>query len=462
MGGRPGRSKGCFTCKKRRVKCDERKPCCLRCERSGFECDGYPATRFVHENSRFQMEKVEPEPESSSLAAREHERDPGQQGLITVGRTISLAPCRDDISLHHLRHSLFPAGAWPGFDATTNQTPLAYRCLQSLALAHFGRVQAAPAILEEGSVSYIKSLSTLNRNLADPACCTQDDTSLSVMILGLYEMLVLSSPTGWITHTLGLGAVMEMRGPYAFKDNLLHSVFETTRFLIILASLAVSKTTFLAREEWKTIPWSGDIAKNPGQALMDVIAVLPTIKEQLQTCPDSPELPAAVLDILTRLISWRKEWDLLPESQTVSISPSDAGDRGQDMFGSDLHYTSILAASYTCLYDAALIQAAEALFSIPLSDTPTPLSDMSEADFAHIRTLSREAAVEICRSIQYQLSSATPMMGQFMVLYPLRMAWKALGGSLTKEGKWLEDMLAKFGDTKQSWEVARLTIKWRG
>ncbi|KAI0896014.1 hypothetical protein F4806DRAFT_49118 [Annulohypoxylon nitens] len=32
---------GCVTCKNRRVKCDERKPSCGRCEKSGFPCAGY-------------------------------------------------------------------------------------------------------------------------------------------------------------------------------------------------------------------------------------------------------------------------------------------------------------------------------------------------------------------------------------------------------------------------------------
>ncbi|KAK1755947.1 hypothetical protein QBC47DRAFT_299711 [Echria macrotheca] len=32
---------GCFTCKKRKVKCDETKPQCLRCTRTGRKCDGY-------------------------------------------------------------------------------------------------------------------------------------------------------------------------------------------------------------------------------------------------------------------------------------------------------------------------------------------------------------------------------------------------------------------------------------
>ncbi|KAK1593628.1 uncharacterized protein LY79DRAFT_514058 [Colletotrichum navitas] len=33
---------GCFTCKIRRVKCDEAKPDCLRCSSTGRVCDGYP------------------------------------------------------------------------------------------------------------------------------------------------------------------------------------------------------------------------------------------------------------------------------------------------------------------------------------------------------------------------------------------------------------------------------------
>ncbi|ODV97642.1 hypothetical protein PACTADRAFT_23729, partial [Pachysolen tannophilus NRRL Y-2460] len=32
---------GCWTCRSRKVKCDTRKPSCLRCEKSGFTCGGY-------------------------------------------------------------------------------------------------------------------------------------------------------------------------------------------------------------------------------------------------------------------------------------------------------------------------------------------------------------------------------------------------------------------------------------
>ncbi len=32
---------GCHTCRRRRVKCDERRPTCERCERGNHECEGY-------------------------------------------------------------------------------------------------------------------------------------------------------------------------------------------------------------------------------------------------------------------------------------------------------------------------------------------------------------------------------------------------------------------------------------
>ncbi|CAE6438855.1 unnamed protein product [Rhizoctonia solani] len=32
---------GCYTCKRRKKKCDERQPTCFRCEKAGKECEGY-------------------------------------------------------------------------------------------------------------------------------------------------------------------------------------------------------------------------------------------------------------------------------------------------------------------------------------------------------------------------------------------------------------------------------------
>lgn len=44
---RKRRRTGCLSCRARRVKCDERKPTCYRCEAANIECSGYEAKRQV-------------------------------------------------------------------------------------------------------------------------------------------------------------------------------------------------------------------------------------------------------------------------------------------------------------------------------------------------------------------------------------------------------------------------------
>lgn len=38
---------GCFSCRKRRVKCDEAKPECQRCKSANVQCEGYPAKKVL-------------------------------------------------------------------------------------------------------------------------------------------------------------------------------------------------------------------------------------------------------------------------------------------------------------------------------------------------------------------------------------------------------------------------------
>ena len=58
--GRKGRHKvrtGCYTCKVRKVKCDETKPLCRRCLDTGRKCDGYPSA-FVANEGRKTLTKL--------------------------------------------------------------------------------------------------------------------------------------------------------------------------------------------------------------------------------------------------------------------------------------------------------------------------------------------------------------------------------------------------------------------
>ncbi|RMZ86301.1 hypothetical protein DV736_g6473, partial [Chaetothyriales sp. CBS 134916] len=269
MVGRGGRSKACLDCRKRRLKCV-----------------------FIDERPKLN-----------------NDRD----------------PFSEDLALRYLRSTVFPGAddedtaPWPGFNAIHMPDSLAYRCLLLLALTYFGRAQVSNDILHAGSKMYVGSLTTLNENLRHPRKSRSNDTLLSIIILGIYEMLVLSSQDGWINHTLGLAAVIEMRGPALHQQGSpALQAFEASRFLIILASLAVSKATFLSQPQWKSTP-----------------------------------------------------------------------------------------------------------------------------------------------CIDYQLSSSNPMIAQLIVLFPMRMAWKALKGHSTPEGRWIEDKLRQLSNSKQNWQVLQQTITFK-
>lgn len=46
---------GCFSCRKRRVKCDEAKPECQRCKSANVHCEGFPAKKLLFTNSPEKM-----------------------------------------------------------------------------------------------------------------------------------------------------------------------------------------------------------------------------------------------------------------------------------------------------------------------------------------------------------------------------------------------------------------------
>ncbi|PVH83544.1 hypothetical protein DL98DRAFT_513063 [Cadophora sp. DSE1049] len=58
----PRTKTGCLTCKYRRVKCDERKPTCSRCENFGVICDGYPKPRSKQPSAAGVSQREKPLP----------------------------------------------------------------------------------------------------------------------------------------------------------------------------------------------------------------------------------------------------------------------------------------------------------------------------------------------------------------------------------------------------------------
>lgn len=97
---------GCDNCKKRRVKCDERKPECLRCQRVGVQCSGYtvveakvfqPSMLPKEASHRFNVIDIRPTEDDSVY----HFSQPTNEGFLRM-LTKSYS------TLHNIRPSNLP------------------------------------------------------------------------------------------------------------------------------------------------------------------------------------------------------------------------------------------------------------------------------------------------------------------------------------------------------------------
>ncbi|KAL7905069.1 hypothetical protein GGI35DRAFT_461746, partial [Trichoderma velutinum] len=105
--GKPKSRLGCLTCKTRRVKCDERKPICARCEKARVVCDGY-----VQSEPRRKTERIS-SPLHPLLPRANTVTEPSQHLVSQLPRSINGLPavCGEngsyfDIFRHHIAPDL--------------------------------------------------------------------------------------------------------------------------------------------------------------------------------------------------------------------------------------------------------------------------------------------------------------------------------------------------------------------
>ncbi|KAL5630936.1 hypothetical protein BROUX41_000808 [Berkeleyomyces rouxiae] len=102
---------GCSNCKQRRIKCDERRPSCLNCEKSKRQCTGYPAPSRSARGH--EIISIAPKPQFAAavpIASRPIAVGPGQPMPffdIASGASVHV-PLRRTQKLHHRLASDFP------------------------------------------------------------------------------------------------------------------------------------------------------------------------------------------------------------------------------------------------------------------------------------------------------------------------------------------------------------------
>ena len=392
-----GRSKGCSTCRQRRVKCgkpqypafkplkseancllDETTPVCLRCKKRGLDCNGVKSTTFVHHksvklesNASAQEECSIRRRESLSPAPHTHMKGFETQIFISYARQHLFRDGPVDLALQELHINDIQAA-----NDSISDHLLLHRAILSLAIIFFGHHERMSWVRERGYLLYGTTLQQLNQLLAKQDCQTRDDVLMSVVILAMLEIFIPTGKKYYLKHMLGLERLLELRGPSAFYRQ--KPYLAGVRRLILFSALEMRTRSILAEEQWKSVVW--DDRGDDGFFFNALADITPLRAEQDRIKSGFKRNEMSGQHATQQLISDAKQLlNKLRNFKTVLET------RNKTLF------SEISTATIPLLYNTALILVLQVLSSC---------SD--DADERHNYSIeARRTALNICQKIPY-------------------------------------------------------------
>lgn len=344
--GKP--SRGCQTCKTRRIKCDEKRPICSQCHKSNRVCPGYPDEfDLIFRNENVALERKARKASGSSSKN-------GSQGSTPVALTPeaspainssttpfplaerSITPTRTPSDASASR-SLFPGESYfqtflwdqahempptltiaPEVEATafffknfvspqqaesmrgflelliplykeTSSSSALHMSIGAVSLAACARFPGRESLCQKAVHMYGKALRQVNADIQDPVKARSDETVLATLVFSLYETIMSTDHTikAWANHVDGAVALTKLRGDSQFKHPMSRAVFRAVRTVMITSCVQLSKPIdpFPSPHGWTGSPLSEENAAN---RLSLICIDLPNIRARatsLQTLP---------------------------------------------------------------------------------------------------------------------------------------------------------------------------------
>ncbi|CAG9945559.1 unnamed protein product [Clonostachys rosea f. rosea IK726] len=305
MVGVPGKSKGCETCRHRRVKCDLQRPACGRCLRTNRTCPGYERGLIFVNNA--------PRETKGGQAVFRPKQYVRENVLVSRVRakTSSSSPLRllppglaTSASEQHLIGSFWssylPNGrlatdevikfsmyGWTTVvDELYHKTPMVRLALCACALGLRGLGEKDPRLLQKSYQMYGKTLSSLQRCIREPESQQRHVVLTTLKLCFLYEIWLGAKDEGtpqfasWVAHVNGNTAFILSCDPGMFLHGHAHRMFADCRFESVVIATLTRQPTALSTSRWKEIPWKC-LPKTPRDRLVDIMLDFPEITTEV-------------------------------------------------------------------------------------------------------------------------------------------------------------------------------------
>ncbi|OCL01595.1 hypothetical protein AOQ84DRAFT_273148, partial [Glonium stellatum] len=279
--GKP--SKGCKSCRERKIKCDLVRPACRQCIRIQRDCPGYrdPLDLMFRNESEVVVRKARARAQNSAESRRpraspasRHKTggassspqraesttsgvsSPGAFPIQSIEHSLSptssmqsLAPSIEDQAAgfffaHYVigsRH--LPRGHFEYLPVMYHRTDVDESLRMSLlaaGLAGFANTLQSSELIKMARQWYVSALASTNMALQSPKDAIKDTTLVAVLILGIYENLTYQAERSfksWADHINGAATLIRLRGREQFKTTTGLRIFQQFYGSILLGCL---------------------------------------------------------------------------------------------------------------------------------------------------------------------------------------------------------------------------------
>ncbi|EXJ74681.1 uncharacterized protein A1O5_01375 [Cladophialophora psammophila CBS 110553] len=435
MVGVPGKSKGCSTCRRRKKGCDQKRPVCGQCLTSGNICGGYDRERtfILHPASekvqhaifiRHTKPPILPLPGSINRGAVESQC---KSLFWDLYMPQGEAACRDDFIIRCGQ----PMNWTEVIQSVSKQDTSLADAFSALSISRVGQGHRDVRLVHESAKLYGKALRELQLALFDPQRMYSDHVLMACMLLGLYE--VFEGPAfnsrSWMAHATGAARLIQLRGPKRHQTWLTHHPFLAARIPTIYAAILQRKATYLATEEWRTVPWEFQ-HRTYFDRMVDLGTLIPGILERfdiLRECDSDIASELAQLldecrDLQTKMNKWR---DGTKKGATPRVVEHDPLDQSSYPFTTDLWFENHLFVHARLVYHTCSLALSEVgnevLQALNLRDQKI-LYSIDRASLKELFDAEGQAA-NVCRCVSYCLQSEMGAWGANIVNFPANLAF---------------------------------------
>ncbi|KAH7129384.1 hypothetical protein B0J13DRAFT_453281 [Dactylonectria estremocensis] len=330
-----GPSKGCRRCRTRRIKCDQRRPACVKCTAKGISCPGYSDVfEKAHRDETAKTVKRHAQRSNATLTPRSSlATNRISSWLSVIPPSISQDAESTALSFFFLRYSLSHdseascsfLGILPEmFSRSDASSPL---CKAATALAlqvvHLHNLCSGASVLEH--TMYGEAVARSQEAIASPAQSKSDELLMTTLVLDAYErnravFMRDNRESHARTHIAGCIALLQHRGSLNYRDELSWRLVIASRNRLLQRNRNNS-AEICGLDTINTV-WDGGVNARPGSAAIEADTLAFQLSQLQQLLRTNQEVPTCqsttAINLAIKCDIWRNT--LPPTWKPTSVS----------------------------------------------------------------------------------------------------------------------------------------------